>query len=118
MPGYEPRFEHFPSAARCEWARRWLAMQANRMLARNTIDGYSRSMEDFFGFAGKVGVSPESATTEHVAEYVRDLCTRENPAQPKTLLAQLTDVPTPAGPTPRQLQSGLVQIEPTKERRE
>ena len=34
------------------------------------------------------------------------------------LLAQLTDVPTPAGPTPRQLQSGLVQIEPTKERRE
>ena len=28
------------------------------------------------------------------------------------------DVPTPAGPTPRQLQSGLVQIEPTKERRE
>ena len=34
------------------------------------------------------------------------------------LLAQLTDVPTPAGPTPRQLQSGLVPIEPTKERRE
>jgi hypothetical protein len=34
------------------------------------------------------------------------------------LLAQLTDVPTPAGPTPRQLQSGLVQIEPTKDRRE
>jgi hypothetical protein len=30
---------------------------------------------------------------------------------------ELTDVPTPAGPTPRQLQSGLVQIEPTKERR-
>ena len=33
------------------------------------------------------------------------------------LLAQLTDVPTPAGPTPRQLQSGLVQIEPTTDRR-
>jgi hypothetical protein len=31
------------------------------------------------------------------------------------LLAQLTDVPTPAGPTPRQLQNGLVPIEPTKE---
>jgi hypothetical protein len=30
------------------------------------------------------------------------------------LLAQLTDVPTPAGPTPRQLQSGLVQIVPTR----
>jgi hypothetical protein len=27
-------------------------------------------------------------------------------------------LPTPAGPTPRQLQSGLVQIEPTKERGE
>jgi len=34
------------------------------------------------------------------------------------LLAQATEVPTPAGPIPRQLQSGLVQIEPTKERRE
>jgi len=31
------------------------------------------------------------------------------------LLAQLSDVPTPEGPTPRQLQSGLVQIQPTKE---
>jgi site-specific recombinase XerD len=262
MRGCEPRWEHFPTAAGCAWARRWLAMQANHMLAKNTIDSYSRSMEDFLGFAGRVGISPESATTEHVAEYVRDLCTRENPAQPKTvyidsraglsnatvhlrltvvrlfydflveegvrrtnpvghgnssknnagatraralfhrhrklpwipseeqwqailsvarreplrnrlmlalsydaalrrqellgletadidpahrllrtraertknclerivpyseaagrqkLLAQLTDVPTPAGPTPRQLQSGLVQIEPTKERRE
>jgi hypothetical protein len=34
------------------------------------------------------------------------------------LLAQLTDVPAPAGPTSRQLQSGLVQIQATKERRE
>jgi hypothetical protein len=34
------------------------------------------------------------------------------------LLAQVTDVPTPAGPTLRQLQSGLVPIEPTRERRE
>jgi hypothetical protein len=33
------------------------------------------------------------------------------------LLAQLSDVPTPAGPTPRQLQSGLVQIEPTTDKR-
>jgi hypothetical protein len=33
-------------------------------------------------------------------------------------LAQLTDVPTPGGPTPRQLQNGLVQIQPTEERRE
>jgi hypothetical protein len=34
------------------------------------------------------------------------------------LLAQRTDVPTPAGPAPRQLQSGLVPIEPTKESRD
>lgn len=31
------------------------------------------------------------------------------------LLAQLSDVPTTAGPTPRQHQNGLVQIEATKE---
>jgi integrase/recombinase XerD len=85
MPGYEPRWERFPTAAGCEWARRCLAMQANRMLVKNTIDGYSRSKEDFLGFAGRLGDSPESATTEHVAQYVRDLCIRESPAQPKTV---------------------------------
>lgn len=31
------------------------------------------------------------------------------------LLAQLSDVPTPEGPTPQQLQSGLVQIQSTNE---
>jgi hypothetical protein len=31
------------------------------------------------------------------------------------LLAQLSEVPTTTGPTPRQLQNGLVQIEATKE---
>jgi site-specific recombinase XerD len=58
-------------------------MQANRMLARNTIDSYSRSIEDFLRFVGRLGVLPESATREHVAEYLRDLLSRENPAQPK-----------------------------------
>lgn len=33
------------------------------------------------------------------------------------LLTQLADVQAPAGPTPRQLQSGLVQIKRKKERR-
>ena len=33
------------------------------------------------------------------------------------LLAQLSDVPTPAGPTLRQLQSGAVRIESTADRR-
>jgi hypothetical protein len=32
------------------------------------------------------------------------------------LLAQLSVVPTPEGPAPRQLQSGPIQIEPIKER--
>jgi hypothetical protein len=36
----------------------------------------------------------------------------------ENLLAQLTDVPTPAGPISRQLQSGLVQIDSTQEGRE
>jgi hypothetical protein len=33
----------------------------------------------------------------------------------KKLRAQLSDVPTPEGPAPRQLQSGFVQIRPTNE---
>ena len=85
MPCYEPRWERCPTAACCERVRRWLTMQANRMLARNTIESYSRSMEDFLIFVGKRGVSPEAATREHVAEYLRDLLTRENPARPKML---------------------------------
>jgi hypothetical protein len=40
---------------------------------------------DFLRFVGRLGVSPEFATREHVAEYLRDLLTRENPAQPKTV---------------------------------
>lgn len=32
------------------------------------------------------------------------------------LLAQLADTPTPAGPTPRELNAGLVQLKPSKER--
>jgi len=28
----------FSGAAGCEWARRWLARQANHMLAKNTIE--------------------------------------------------------------------------------
>ena len=48
MQGYEPRWEHFPTAARCELVRRWLAMQANRMLARNTIDSYSTIATQLF----------------------------------------------------------------------
>ena len=85
MPCYEPRWERCPTAACSEWARRWLTMQANRMLARITIESYSRSMEDFLIFVGKRGASPEAATREHVAEYLRDLLTRENPARPKML---------------------------------
>jgi integrase/recombinase XerD len=83
MLRYEPRWEQLPAAGGYEWARRWLAMQANRMLAKNTIDSYSRSMEDFLVFVGRLGISPESVTREHVAEYIRDLLTREKPAQRK-----------------------------------
>jgi hypothetical protein len=53
-----------------------------------------------------LGIEPEtSAVEDGVNAFER-------------LLAQRTDVPTPAGPAPRQLQSGLVPIEPTKESRD
>jgi hypothetical protein len=38
--------------------------------------------------------------------------------EPSLMRSNHPGVPTPAGLTPRQLQNGLVQIEPTKERRE
>lgn len=85
MSVYEPRWKVYPLIARTNSARKWLSIEANRMLARNTIESYSRSMEDFLRFAEQQGVSPEVATREHVALYVRDLMIRKNPRQPKLI---------------------------------
>ena len=65
--------------------RAWLGSQANRQLAKHTVETYGRSLEDFLRFLGREGVRPEEATRAHVAAYIRDLLSRANPRQSKVV---------------------------------
>lgn len=83
MQSNQPRWEVYPATAASEAARKWLSIEANRMLSRNTIESYSRSIEDFLRFSQREGISPELASREHVAAYIHDLMARKNLRSPK-----------------------------------
>ena len=78
MNRYEVRWELYPHAGRVSEARTWLDIQAKRMLSKNTIDSYGRSLDDMLGFAEAHGFSPATATRERMAEYVNELTHRES----------------------------------------
>ena len=44
-----PRWDVCRAIAANSAARKWLSIEVNRMLSRNTIESYSRSLEDFLG---------------------------------------------------------------------
>jgi site-specific recombinase XerD len=73
------RWERYPLLAKNSRSLVWLKIQVNLGLATNTIEAYGRSLEDFLRFCERSSVVPESATREHVSEYVRDLTSRPNP---------------------------------------
>lgn len=79
------RWDQYPIVAGAAVPRAWLGWQANRQLAKHTIETYGRSLEDFLQFLSRDTVRPEDATRAHVAAYVRDLLTRPNPRQPKVV---------------------------------
>jgi integrase/recombinase XerD len=79
------RWDQYPTVARTAVPRAWLGWQANRQLAKHTIETYGRSLEDFLRFLDREGVRPEDTTRAQVAAYVRDLLTRSNPRQPKVV---------------------------------
>src|SRR6266568_9398976 len=60
-------------------ARTWLQIQRDLGLAQNTVEAYGRALEGFLAFSVRDGFSPESATREHIARYVRDLSSCPNP---------------------------------------
>src|SRR5581483_7305925 len=80
-----PHWDHFPLVAHSSDAKSWLTIQAHLGLAQNTIEAYGRALEDFLSFSAGLSVTPEVATKEHVAAYVRDLATRKNSRQAKEL---------------------------------
>jgi integrase/recombinase XerD len=85
MQGNQPRWDACPAIAANHAARKWLSIEVNRMLSRNTIESYSRSLEDFLRFSEREGIAPELGSREHVAAYVRDLMTRKNTQNPKLI---------------------------------
>jgi integrase/recombinase XerD len=85
MNRYEVRWELYPHVVQLVEARTWLDIQAKRMLSKNTVDSYGRSLEDMLRFAAVQGFAPATATREHLAEYVGELTRRENQRHPKLI---------------------------------
>ncbi|HEY6271649.1 MAG TPA: hypothetical protein VIX19_06595 [Terriglobales bacterium] len=50
MNKHEVRWELYPHVVRFGEARTWLDIQAMRMLSKNTIDSYGRSLDDMLRF--------------------------------------------------------------------
>ena len=65
------RWERYPLVAQSPYARSWLSMQGNLGLAQNTVEAYGRALEDYLAFSTRDSFSPEAATREHIARYVR-----------------------------------------------
>ncbi len=72
---------------------RWLTMQANLGLAKNTLMAYRRGLTEYARFCEVQHVEMATATREHVARYVRDLTDRPRTtrlAMPQQGLANAT----------------------------
>lgn len=85
MSDQDIRWEQYPLVAQESMARAWLTWQANRNLARHTVETYGRCLEDFLRFLEGEGTRLAKVTREQIAAYVRDLLGRSNPRQPKVV---------------------------------
>jgi len=79
------RRDRYPRTAEFDLARRWVTIQVNLGLARNTIDAYSRALEDYLGFSHRQSADVTSAARDHIAAYVHDLTSRPNARTSKTV---------------------------------
>jgi len=80
------RWQRYPRAADCGFARAWLLLQANLGLAKNTVDAYARTVEEYLAFSAAKGVPVVNATKDHIAAYVRDLTSRPHPRGPNVVV--------------------------------
>src|ERR1700730_4868831 len=85
MTDQDVRWEQYPRVSKHAVARAWLGLQANRNLAKHSVETYGRSLDDFLRFMEQETVRPEAATREQLAAYVRDLLGRTNPRQPNVV---------------------------------
>lgn len=76
MDEHSIRWVSYPLVAQHPLARALLIIEAALGHARNTIDAYARGREDFFTFCRDRSITPEHATKEHIALWVRELTSR------------------------------------------
>jgi len=72
-------WERYPRVAEHKTGRAWLQIQANLMLAPNTIDAYGRGLEEYLCFSLNMGVGIETVAKDHVARYVHFLAKKPHP---------------------------------------
>lgn len=72
-------WEKYPRVAAYRTVRAWLQIQANLMLAPNTIDAYARGLEEYLGFSAEGAVQIEHVSKDHVARYVHFLSRKPRP---------------------------------------
>lgn len=79
----EVGWDRYPRTAGFDLARRWVTIQVNLGLAWNTIDAYSRALEDYLRFSHQRCADVSRAGKDHIAAYVHDLTLRPSPRTPK-----------------------------------
>jgi len=72
-------WERYPRVAAHNTGRAWLQIQANLMLAPNTIDAYARGLEQYLSFSLENGIQVETVSKDHVARYVHFLAKKPQP---------------------------------------
>jgi integrase/recombinase XerD len=72
-------WERYPKVAVHKTGRAWLQIQANLMLAPNTIDAYARGLEQYLSFSLESGIQVETVSKDHVARYVHFLAKKPHP---------------------------------------
>jgi site-specific recombinase XerD len=75
----------YPISAQYPLAHSLLTIEESLGHAKNTIAAYANSREEFFAFCAENNITPEKATKEHIALWVRDLTTRPHKCGSKVL---------------------------------
>jgi site-specific recombinase XerD len=67
------RWERYPTIASDPIARKWLESQVLLGLAKNTVEAYAHSVQDFMEYCARTDVNAQLATRNELARYVGDL---------------------------------------------
>jgi site-specific recombinase XerD len=86
------RWDHCPLSAADPVARSWLLFQSHRGLAANTLDAYSRGLENYLGFLAERQLTFVSITRAEIGLYVASIQARNTRLSNATVQQRLTVV--------------------------